>query len=266
MDQVKKKTFLHKLARIVLKTVLIILLLFLLIGILVQTTPVQNIIRKKTVAWLEKKLQTKVEIGRIYIGLPGKLTLENIYVEDKQKDTLLSGGRLYAGINLYKLIFHNDLDLRKLELENMTVKIKRQLPDTIYNFQFVADVFNPADTTINAANDTLSNAIAIPSLVANNVRLVYKDVITGTEMNAWVHHLDTRVDKFDGGKLIFDLPYSNIDGLTAAVYQVKPLVTPDPLSKDIAEAIRPGTMILDLKDVNLKNVNVDYRNDVLPIV
>src|SRR6185503_18670732 len=100
MDQLKEKKFLHRLARIALKTVLYLLVFFLLIGILVQTPPVQNLVRKKAVAWLEKKLQTKVEIGRIYIGLPGKVTLANIYIEDRQKDTLLSGGSLYANLNL----------------------------------------------------------------------------------------------------------------------------------------------------------------------
>jgi hypothetical protein len=56
-------------------------------------------LRKKAVAWLENKLQTKVEIGRIYIGLPRKITLENVYLEDRQKDTLLSGGSLKANIS-----------------------------------------------------------------------------------------------------------------------------------------------------------------------
>ena len=136
MDQLKKK-FLPRLARIVLKTVLYILIFFLLIGILVQTSPVQNFVRSKTVAWLEKKLQTKVEVGRIYVGLAGKVTLTNIYIEDRQKDTLLSGSSLKANVNLGRLIFRGEMDLRKLELENITAKIKRQLPDTVFNYQFI---------------------------------------------------------------------------------------------------------------------------------
>src|SRR5882724_3949300 len=162
MDQLKKKKrFLNRLARIALKTILYILIFFLLIGILVQTPPVQNLLRKKTVAWLEKKLQTKVEIGRIYIGLPRKITLENVYLEDRQKDTLLSGGSLKANISLFRLIFHGEMNFRKLELENITAKIKRRLPDTIFNFQFVADAFNPPATLITKAKDTSSFALTI---------------------------------------------------------------------------------------------------------
>jgi hypothetical protein len=262
MDQLKGKKFLNRLARIVLKTVLCILVFFLLIGILVQTPPVQNLVRKKAVAWLEKKLQTKVEVGRIYVGLAGKITLANIYIEDREKDTLLSGGSLQANVNLGRLIFRSELDLRKLELENITAKIRRQLPDTIFNYQFIVDAFIPPDTSSSFVKDSTSTIIAIPSIVLNNVRLVYNDVITGSEMQAMILHLDTKIDKLDATNFIFDIPQMNIDGLTARVYQVKPLATPDPLAKDIAEAKQPSNMHLNFKDANLKNIKVDYRNDV----
>jgi hypothetical protein len=31
------------------------------------------------------------------------------------------------------------MDFRKVELEDITAKIRRQLPDTIFNFQFIVD-------------------------------------------------------------------------------------------------------------------------------
>jgi hypothetical protein len=120
--------------------------------------------------------------------------------------------------------------------------------------------YNPPDTS--SALDTSANVIVIPSLVLNKVRIVYKDVVTGSDMDIMVNHLDTKIDKLDAGNLIFDLPHTTIDGLTARIYQVKPLATPEPLSKDIAEAEQPSSMLLDFKDVKLKNIHADYRNDV----
>src|SRR6188474_1775960 len=136
MDQAKKGNWV-KPARIVAKTVLFVVLFLLVILLLLQTGPVQNILRVKAVAYLEKKLQTKVEVGRVYIGLPKNIILENIYVEDRQKDTLLSGGKIEANLNLLKLIFQNEIDIKSISLENITAKVKRQLPDTVFNFQFV---------------------------------------------------------------------------------------------------------------------------------
>jgi translocation and assembly module TamB len=66
MEQVKNYAW-KKPARIAAKTILFIILFFLIILLLLQTGPVQNILRKNAVAWLEKKLQTKVEVGRVHV-------------------------------------------------------------------------------------------------------------------------------------------------------------------------------------------------------
>src|SRR5688572_9552499 len=159
MDQAKKKIW-GKPARIVAKTVLFMMLFLLIILLLIQTGPVQNILRVKAVAYLEKKLQTKVEVGRVYIGLPKNIILENIYIEDRQQDTLLSGGRIEANLNLLRLIFNNEIDIKSIALENITAKIKRQLPDTVFNFQFVVDAFASQDTITNNPDDTLAYFIS----------------------------------------------------------------------------------------------------------
>jgi hypothetical protein len=59
MDQAKKNIWV-KPARIAAKTILFIVLFLLIILLLIQTGPVQNILRAKAVAYLQKKLKTKV--------------------------------------------------------------------------------------------------------------------------------------------------------------------------------------------------------------
>ena len=220
MEQAKKYTW-RKPARIAAKTVLFIILFLLIILLLIQTGPVQSILRKNAVAWLQKKLQTKVEVGRVYVGLPKNIVLENVYIEDRQRDTLVSGGKIVADLDLLKLIFRNQLDIKSIALDNITAKVKRQLPDTVFNFQFVVDAFTTKDTT-TVKSDTSSYYIAIPSIVLNKVRVIYKDTISGSDMEAWVEHLDSRIDKMDYEHLYFDVPETNIDGLTARIYQTKP--------------------------------------------
>ena len=171
MEQAKKYTW-RKPARIAAKTVLFIILFLLIILLLIQTGPVQSILRKNAVAWLQKKLQTKVEVGRVYVGLPKNIVLENVYIEDRQRDTLVSGGKIVADLDLLKLIFRNQLDIKSIALDNITAKVKRQLPDTVFNFQFVVDAFTTKDTT-TVKSDTSSYYIAIPSIVLNKVRVIY---------------------------------------------------------------------------------------------
>ncbi len=266
MKQVRKYTW-RKPARIAAKTILFILLFFLVLLLLLQTGPVQIIIRKNAVAWLEKKLQTRVEVERVYVGLPKNIVLENVYIEDRQKDTLLSGGKIVADIDLLKLIFNNQLDIQRVALENITAKVKRQLPDTVFNFQFIVDAFATTDTT--ATRDTAATFISIPFLELNKVRLIYKDTITGSDMEAWVDHLDTRIDKMparltggDHPHFYFDIPETKINGLTARIYQTTPLAKPEPAIKDIIEARQPFLMKLFFKEADLQNIKIDYRNDV----
>ena len=259
MDQVKKNIWV-KPARIVAKTILFIILFLLVILLLIQTGPVQNILRVKAVAYLQKKLKTKVEVGKVYVGLPKNIILENVYIEDRQKDTLLSGSKIEVNLDLIKLIFQNQMDIRSITLDNITAKVKRQLPDTAFNFQFVVDAFTTKDTTLIA--DTSSYFISIPSVVLNKIRIIYKDTITGTDAEAWLEHLDSRIDKMDYEHFYFDVPNTNIKGLTARIYQVKPLVKLEPAIKDMVEAQQPSGIKLFFKELNLENIKLDFRNDV----
>lgn len=252
---------LKRVLRIFGKVVLVILLLIVLIFILVQTPPVQNFARKKIEGYLEGKLKTRVDIGKLYIGFPNTVSLQNVYIEDQQKDTLLSGGRLAVDISMFKLI-SGELEINEIQLENITAKIKRQLPDTTFNFQFIVDAFAPKKTQTVQPNDTAVMKMAIKSILLDKVRVIYKDVITGNDMDVWVNDLTTRIDVFDPIKLHFDIPDIQVNGVRARIYQSKPLVTDDPLSKDMAEAAQPITFNLKLNTINLQNVDVDYRNDV----
>ena len=261
MNQAKKKIWV-KPARIVAKTVLFVILFLLVILLLLQTGPVQSILRVKAVAYLEKKLQTKVEVGRVYIGLPKNIILENIYIEDRQKDTLLSGGKIEANLDLLRLIFNNEIDIKSIALENITAKIKRQLPDTVFNFQFVVDAFASKDTITTNPDDTLAYFVSIPSVELNKIRIIYKDTVSGSDMEAWLDHLDTKIDKMDYAHLYFDVPKTNIKGLTARIYQAKPLVKLEPAIKDMVEAQQPSGLKLLFNELNLEDIKLDYRNDV----
>ena len=261
-QKAEKRNIWSRAGRIALKTVLWIFFLIVIVFLLILTPPVQNFLRKKVVAYLEKKLETKIEVGRIYVGLPKNIVLENIYVEDRQKDTLFAGGKVKANINLWQLITKNEINIGSIELENITARIKRQLPDTSFNFQFIVDAFAPADTIIASPADTSASAMTIQSVELNKIRLIYKDVITGSDMEVWLDHLDTRIDKFDPANLHFDVPETNINGLTAKIYQSKPLAKPEPEAKDRIEAKQPNPLHLDFNEVDLTQIKLDYRNDV----
>jgi hypothetical protein len=261
--QKEKKTISRprKIARIFLKTILFIVLFILLVFVLVLTPPVQRYLTTRVKGYLEKKLQTRVEIGSIRFGLSGKVTLKDVYLEDKTKDTLLSGGMVRAQINYFRL-FSNEVSVKDLEFENITAKIKRVLPDTVFNFQFIVNAFTSEKTK---SPDTASSAplkLNISDIALQNVHLIYNDVITGNDVSANIGNLSATIDTLDPYVQHFDIPTLTARNVRIHVKQVKPLVIPKPLDEKIAVAVQPIQTKLNIGSINLEKINIDYGNDV----
>ena len=257
----KRNALAGRIVRIIVKTFLIIILVIATLALLILTPPVQNFARKKATAWLSNKLKTKVEIGKIYLGFPKKVVLENVYIEDQQKDTLLSGGALKVDISMMKLL-NSHVEINRVQLSDITAKVKRVLPDTVYNFQFVIDAFAPADTVKSQPADTSSVNISVNDIELDKIRVVYDDVITGSDMTLWLDHFDTEMDEFDLNKMRFNIPSTNIKGIRANVYQKKPLVETAEVTADTVTAAPPPLVDIDFGEFNLSDIKVDYGNDV----
>lgn len=259
----KHRSLLAKIGRVTGIVLLSLVGLVLILLLLIQTAPVQNFARKKAVVFLENKLKTKVEIGRIDIDFPKKLVLENIYIEDRQKDTLVAGHQLKVDIDMWKLL-SSEIQINEINLNGVTTKIKRQLPDTTFNFQFIVDAFVPATTTPKATPaDTSALKMAIEKIIVDKTKLVYIDVVTGNDMNVYINHFDTDIKTFDPDNLKFEIPTINLDGFTGTLSQMKPLqiqaVTTEPTAE--VPTTKPKFLQLVSNEVLLKNIDVAYNNE-----
>ncbi|HEV7621764.1 MAG TPA: hypothetical protein VGO09_08530, partial [Flavisolibacter sp.] len=252
--------YLKKTGRIVLKTILFIILFILLIFFLIFTPPVQRFLTSKVQNYLENKLHTKVQIGSISFGLSGKINLENIYIQDQTRDTLISGGAIKAHLNLFKLFSH-EVDVKDLELQNITTKIKRILPDTTFNFQFIVDAFTGKSTT----PDTTASApmkMDISDIALDNVNITYNDVITGNNLFAHVGSLSASIDSLDAATPKLYMPSLIVRNVQARIKQSKPLVEPKPLAADMAVALKPNPTKFFIGTVDLNKIAIQYDNDV----
>ncbi|MBN8859231.1 MAG: translocation/assembly module TamB [Sphingobacteriales bacterium] len=262
MEETKtSKNIWRKTGRIILRSVIFLVLFFLLLAGLILLPPVQGFISQKAVAYLEKKLGTKVALGKLYIGLPKTVVLENVYIEDKQKDTLLFGGSLKVDVGIFDLILGKGININSIKLDNITANIKRQLPDTSFNFRFIIDAFAPKDQQPKEDTGTSSTNFSIGSIELNNIRAVYRDVVTGNDVAANLAHFDTRFSEFDLQKMQFGIPVINLQGLTADIHQFQPLIA----SSTTGTADETGNTTLpsiDIRSIGLQKINVSYRNDV----
>ena len=260
MEKEKKPiNYPRKIARILLKSLLFLFLFIVFVFLLVLTPPVQRFMTGKVEGFLQNKLKTRVEIGSISFGLSGNVNLKDVYLEDRSKDTLLSGGSLKAHLNFVKL-FSNEVLVKDLELQNITAKVKRVLPDTVFNFQFIVDAFAPATQT--ADTSAVPMKLDISNISLDNVKIVYADAVTGSDVYAHIGNLTATMDTLDPYTQHFDIPSIIARNVTAKIRQVKPLVDADPISEDLVDAGTPPAMKLNLGNIDLSKINIDYGNDV----
>lgn len=113
---------------------------FLLVFLLIQIPGVQNYIGQKIVQRISSDLDTEIMVDKIHFNLFG-LELENIYVEDQDKDTLLSLGSVKANFSAFQLL-RNKIDFSYIRLEEGLIDLNRYDGKEAFNYQFIADYFD----------------------------------------------------------------------------------------------------------------------------
>jgi len=241
----------------------IIIFLVVLIYILIQVPAVQNFAKNKVVAYVQGKIKTKVEIGRLSLDFPKRLVLENIYFEDQKKDTLLYGGKIRVDIALFKLL-SNEVDLQYLELNSIKANIYRINPDTSFNFDYIVKAFaGPEQETPQPEDTSAPMKFNIGKIVLKNITAKFHDDETGNNVYCYIGDFNTSIKTFDPDKLIFKINDINLADVNTKIYQYKPLIK----VKDSTSAVAPpsastSTPVLELKGINFNHILFNYRNDV----
>ena len=255
----KNRTVAAKIANVLSYILVFVFFSVLIIFLFLQTPPGQNFVRGKVESWLGHKLKTKVVIGKLKVHFPNSVELRNVYIEDQTKDTLISGGMLKVDLNLLKLIT-NEVQIKEIKLEDIMAKIKRVNQDTVFNFQFIVDAFMNNQKDSSAIHDSSTLNMNIDNIVFNRVRLLYKDVISGDDMDIVIEHLDAPIKKFDPDHLYFDIPTFTLRGLKGFYYQNEPLKPK--IDSAVAHAILQPDNFLRIKnsEILLQDIDLDYRS------
>jgi hypothetical protein len=255
----KKRTLAAQIANVLSYILVILFFLVVIVFIFLQTPPGQNFVRGKVQSYLQHKLKTKVTIGKLNVRFPNSVELKNVYIEDQNKDTLISGGMIKVDLNMLKLLT-NEVQVKEINLENVIAKIKRVNQDTVFNFQFILNAFMNNQKDSSAIHDSSTLNMNIDNIVLNNIRLIYQDVITGDDMDLFVTHMDAPIKKFDPYHLYFDIPTFTIKGLKGYYYQNEPLKPK--IDSAIAQAIQQADNYLKIKnnEIFLKDIDLDYRS------
>ncbi len=128
-----------KTAKILETIVACIILIFAILPILLQNSRIQNFIAQTVTNELSAKLSSKVSVGSIEYKLFNTVRLNDFYIEDLEKDTLLFVNEANANFNFWKL-FKGKILFTGLEFQHLQGNLK---VDTLghSNLDFVINAF-----------------------------------------------------------------------------------------------------------------------------
>ncbi|MGV3696437.1 translocation/assembly module TamB domain-containing protein [Flavobacterium sp.] len=244
------KKYFRKALRIVLWIMLSLIGLVLLLVLAFQIPAVQNFAKDKAVTYLQGKIKTKVVVDKIRIGFPKDVTLEGVYFEDQNKDTLLAGKKIAVNLNMLGLM-NNKVDIRFVELDGIVATVGRNSKGE-FNFDYIIKAFASQE---KKKDDSPPMEFSLDRIELHNVRARYNDAYAGSAISLKLNELKTRIKTFDLNQMNFEIPAFKADGLQVAYKQYEVKNAPD-----VAEKTKSNTPDLKLKlgTIDLTKINLAY--------
>lgn len=227
--------------------------LFFLIVIALFLPITQNYIKNKGVEYLRNTFQSEVSIKSLSYGIFNTLTLEELYIADRQKDTLLFAQKANIDISLSALIF-SEVAINQINLKGVKANISRNLPDSSFNFDFILESFSDStaipDTTTSSEGGWNVTANSTP-INLEDVVLRYDDETLGIKSALRLDTLNLSLKKMDLQKKKYHLSKLKLAGVNGKYIQ-KSHPSAQESSSDTASTVYDIELpITDLRDIHL---------------
>lgn len=154
-----------------------LVLLFTTLYFALKSPKIQTYIAQKVTQGLSEKFGLPITIDHVEIDFFNTVLLDDFYVEDLNKDTLIYFSHLEAKLSYFSL-FQSKVSLNQITLDDLYINIERAYEDSLFNIdELKLDSFTKVDSSAN--NATSSWAIQLHALALNNPRVNFKDFYGG---------------------------------------------------------------------------------------
>lgn len=252
----KLKINTSKLLRRIAITFISILVLLTLLILSLRLPAVQNFIKDKLVVYLEKKINTKVSLERVYIGFPNSLVMENLYLKGQDVDTLLAVKKLDVGLDMLKLI-NSTADITSVDLEGARANVVRK-PDGKFNFDYIIDAFATNDKEESPSKPFI---ISLDKINLKDIGVTFNDQQSKNDINLYFKSFDTRVKKFDLNKNTYAVNDINLDGLKLKLKQGIVEEVSKKVEKKVDSLNEKKPMNIGLRGIKLTHFDIDYGDE-----
>ena len=230
-------------------------ILFALIAILIQIPVIQKRIVNLAISYVSDKTHTRVELKKINISFPKSVVIEGLYVEDLNKDTLLFAGEIKINISFSDLL-NNNIHISSLALENINLNVKRNVSDSVFNYNFLITSFNDSTASKKVAAKRKSNwTFSVDNVNLKDIRMHYYDDYGGTHAAINLKRLYLKMNKADFAQSVYNIDGLLIESLTATILLKKSEITKNKKSESILPIIMANR-------IEINNTNLIFGDSV----
>lgn len=217
-------------AKKIFRAFLIVLLLFFVLSaglvIALRYPTVQTYLAQKMTGILSRSLNTKVSIERVELSFFNKADLVNFYLEDQNKDTLISAKELRIDFKVFDL-FEKKISVSRVLLDGAVVHIHKDMEGKT-NIAELFKSFSSNKTKTDTTKSKFTWNLDLKNLELNNTDFRYFDERAGTDVKVGVPMLSVAVNDVSFEKQMIDIATAKLLGADVRIdLLVRPKGPPD---------------------------------------
>ena len=176
MDKFKTLISIKKFKKIVFRSLLGLILLLLVLGVAVSLPQVQTKLAQYLTEKLNKDFNTDINVERIKITVFGSVKLQQVFIRDHHKDTLIYAKKIQTNILSFKKLYNGDLFFGDIRADGLILNMKIYKGEKDSNLDLFIEAFDTKPTgkpskkfLLTAKNVYLTNSRFI--LTDNNLKI-----------------------------------------------------------------------------------------------
>lgn len=248
-----------RIAKILGKTILGLLLIFFLVLALIHLPPVQKQITRKLSTYLSSKIEAKVDIQRISFSMLGNLAIDDVTVWDTNNTQIFSVRKVEVASSIYNLIT-GDFIFDQVSISGATFKLTEDQEG--FNIQFILDAFKPNEKKVSIQSNSI---LQFKKVHLENVRFEFISTLSGISVDVDLGSLKSEQAEFSTNPVSI-----KADQLTIQQTQVNTLsigqsdVPRDSVRNVNSTLLSPdfGTgIVFAIRELVLKDDNISFHKD-----
>lgn len=232
----------------------LVLLLILLIFSL-RIPAVQNFVKDNLVTYLEEKIQTDVNLEKVYVAFPNRIIMKNLHLAGQEVDTLLYVQDFDVGLDMWKLL-DSKADLTSINLEGVRANLVRN-SEGEFNFDYIINAF----ATDEEKEPSKPFVISLDKIKLRNIGVNFNDQQARNDISVSFKNFETTVETFDLDANSYAVDKILMDGLNLKLKQDLVEEVAENIEETVDSLNQKSPLKIDLNNIQFTNSNINYGDD-----